>query len=296
MTADDRWPTIRYAPVGDLTLAYETFGNPADPTILLVMGLGAQMLGWPDELCESLAASGHHVIRFYNRDIGLSTHLDHLPAPSTPDLLLRRSTPYRLTDMANDTFGLLDHLGIEQVHLVGTSMGGFISQTMALRSPERIRTLSLSMTSTGSRRVGQPTAAVLRRLARQNPPASRQAAMDDTAATYRIIGSPGHGDEDKMRELAGISWDRSSNPNGRLRQLAAIMAQSDRTAALRTLRIPTVVVHGLSDPLVAASGGLALAKAISGATFVGYHGMGHDLPHSRWGDLSASIVGLIDRA
>ena len=172
------WPSVRVASVNGLQLAYETFGDPDRPTILLVMGLGTQMIAWPDELCEALADAGFHVVRFDNRDAGLSTFID-APAPSIADLLLKRNVAYSLEDMADDAFGLLDHLGIERAHVAGTSMGGMIAQTMALRSPERVLTLCLSMTSTGSRRVGRPTPSVVRQMATAKASVSRAAAMDD---------------------------------------------------------------------------------------------------------------------
>lgn len=284
---------VRRAKVNGIEIAYETFGDPSDPTILLVMGLGTQMLAWPDEMCEAFAGAGHHVIRYDNRDVGLSTHLDHA-VPSLPDMVLKRGTPYSISDMADDAFGLLDELGIERFHLVGASMGGFISQTIALAQPERVRTLTLIMTSTGSRRVGRPTPSVMRRLAKQTEVDSREAAIEATLETYRVIGSPDHLDEDHLRDLAGRAFDRAHNPAGRMRQLAAIMAQPDRTAALRRLRVPTLVIHGLDDPLVTPSGGLALAKAIPGATFIGHSGMGHDLPHSMWKPITDDILRLID--
>ncbi|MFN8017413.1 MAG: alpha/beta fold hydrolase [Acidimicrobiales bacterium] len=291
----DAAPTIQKAPVNGLELAYETFGDPSDPAIVLVMGLGTQMLAWPEELCEALAGAGHHVVRFDNRDIGLSTHLD-LPVPSLGDMLLQRNVPYRLDDMASDVLGLADHLGIDRFHLVGASMGGFISQTVALAQPSRVRTMTLIMTSTGSRRVGRPTPAVMRRLARQERSGTREQAMDAAVAVYRVIGSPSHLDEALIRELAGRSYDRADDSEGRQRQLAAIMAQPNRTAGLRRLRIPTLVVHGLDDPLVSPSGGLALAKAIPGATFVGHAGMGHDLPRTLWPVLVDDVLSLIHRA
>lgn len=289
------WPTIQVAPVNGIELAYETFGDPADDAILLVMGLGTQMLAWPDALCTALADAGHFVIRYDNRDVGLSTKID-APVPSIPDLLLQRKVAYRLDDMATDAFALLDHLGVQRAHLAGTSMGGFISQTMALRSPERVRTLSLSMTSTGSRKVGRPSPGVIKMMATAKPPADRAAAMEDAVAVNTILGSPRHQDADQIRELSGIAWDRSHDPDGRLRQLGAILAQPNRTERLRTLRIPTVVVHGLDDPLVSVSGGIALARAIPGATFIGHHGMGHDLPLTLWRSLVDDQLALIARA
>ncbi|MFN7149067.1 MAG: alpha/beta fold hydrolase [Microthrixaceae bacterium] len=285
---------IRYAPVGDIELAYETFGDPTDPAILLVMGLGTQMIAWPDEMCELLADAGHHVIRFDNRDVGLSTHLD-LPAPSLPDMLLRRDPAYTVGDMASDALGLLDHLEADRAHVVGASMGGFISQTLALAAPDRVLSLALLMTSTGSRRVGQASPKILQHMARRVPAQTRDAAAEESVRNYRLIGSPSHLDEELVRELAGRAYDRSYDPAGVQRQLAAILAQPNRTRDLRRIAAPTLVVHGLDDPLVAASGGLAIARAIPGATFIGHSGMGHDLPRTLWRTLTADILSLVDR-
>lgn len=285
---------VRHAAVGDIEIAYETFGDPADPAILLVMGLGAQMIAWPEELCGLLADAGHHVIRFDNRDAGLSTHLD-LPAPTLPDLLLRREPPYTVSDMAHDALGLLDHLEVPRAHVVGASMGGFISQTIALARPDRVRSLSLVMTSTGSRRVGQASPRVLQRMATRTPASTREAAIDEAVQTYRLIGSPAHLDESLVRELAARSYDRCYDPAGTQRQLAAVVAQPNRTRDLRRIAVPTLVVHGLDDPLISASGGLAIARAIPGATFIGHSGMGHDLPRSLWRTLAADVLSLIDR-
>jgi pimeloyl-ACP methyl ester carboxylesterase len=293
-TAQDDRTRTRYAPVGDIQIAYETFGDPARPAILLVMGLGTQMIAWPDEMLALLADAGHHVIRFDNRDVGLSTHLD-VPAPSRRDMVLRRNPPYTVRDMADDAVGLLDHLGIARAHVVGASMGGFISQTLALAHPDRVLSLTLVMTSTGSRRVGQASPRVLHRMATREPATSREAAIEESVQTYRLIGSPEHLDEGLVRELAGRAYDRAHDPDGMQRQLAAILAQPNRTRDLRRISVPTLVVHGLDDPLVAASGGLAIAKAIPGATFIGHSGMGHDLPRTLWRTLAADILSLVDR-
>lgn len=290
---DDR-SRIRYAPVGGIEIAHETFGDPADPAVLLVMGLGTQMIAWPDEMCALLADAGHHVIRFDNRDIGLSTHLD-VPPPSLPGMLLRRDPPYTIADMAGDALGLLDHLGVHRAHVVGASMGGFIAQTLALARPDRVLSLSLAMTSTGSRRVGHTAPKVLHRMATRTPAPTREAAVEEAVETYRLIGSPTHLDEDLVRELAGRAYDRAYDPDGMRRQLAAVVAQPNRTRHLRRLDVPTLVVHGLDDPLVAPSGGLALARTIPGATFIGHSGMGHDLPRTLWRELSADILSLVDR-
>jgi pimeloyl-ACP methyl ester carboxylesterase len=212
-------------------------------------------------------------------------------------MVLKKDPPYRIDDMADDAAALADALGIARFHLVGASMGGFISQTIAIRYPHRVRSLTLIMTSTGSRRVGRPTPAVMRRLAQPRVITTRDEAMESAVAVYRVIGSPDHLDEDLIRELAGRSWDRcDQDADGRMRQLAAIMAQPDRTKALGALRIPTLIVHGLSDPLVSASGGLALARSIPGATFIGHQGMGHDLPRTLWPVLVNDILSLVDRS
>ncbi len=283
---------IRKVAVGDLELAYETFGNPEDPAMLLVMGLGTQMIAWPDPFCQDLAAAGRYVVRFDNRDVGLSTHLSELPAPRPRQVLLRRErAPYSLDDLTTDVLALMDGLGFADVDLVGVSMGGFIAQTLAIRAPERVRTLSLLMTSTGSKRVGHPSPRIARDLLRGRPQRERDAAIAAALQVFALIGSPGYAlDVEYLSEQAGRSYDRGYDPKGYLRQLAAVLSQPDRTSALRTLAVPTLVVHGLHDPLVSVTGGLALAKVIPGARFVGFSGMGHDLPRPLWGPLAEEIT------
>ena len=279
-------------------IAYETFGDSADPAILLIMGLGTQMIAWPDEMCEGLAARGHHVIRFDNRDVGLSTHLTEVRAPSLTDLLLRRSDPpYTINTMADDTVGLMTGLGIGSAHIVGASMGGFIAQHVALRHRSRVRSMTLIMTSTGSRLVGNPKPRLFTRLAKRRGLADRTSAQQYAIETFRMIGSRGYAfDEEYLAALAGESYDRAHDPGGYLRQLAAIVAQPDRTSALARLDIPALVIHGLHDPLVAPSGGLAVARQLRNAKFVGYHGMGHDLPRELWPDMVSEITALAARA
>lgn len=281
-----------------IEIAYETFGDPADPPILLVMGLGTQMLAWPDALCEGLADRGFYVVRFDNRDCGLSTHFDGQRAPSFVEVVVRRQRPpYTIDDMARDTAGLMDALGLESVHLVGASMGGFISQTVAIHYPKRVRSLTLIMTSTGNRRVGNPKPAVFSRLTKRRVAADRTSAQQAAVETFRIIGSKGYAfDEEYLRDLGGRSYDRAYDPAGYVRQLAAIAAQPDRSEQLRRVKVPALVIHGLHDPLVAPSGGLAAAKLLPNAKFVGYAGMGHDLPRELWHDYVMEIAGLAGRA
>lgn len=289
---------VRTVAANGIEIAYETFGDHTAPPIVLVMGLGTQMLAWPDEMCHGLADAGYHVVRFDNRDVGLSTHLHGVRAPTIADMLARRAKPpYTLADMAEDTVALCDALGLQQVHLVGASMGGFIAQTVAVRYPRRLRSLTLIMTSTGSKLVGNPKPALFSRLTRRRVSNDRAQAQAAALETFRIIGSRGFAfDEDYLADLAGRSYDRAYDPSGYLRQLAAIMAQPNRTEQLRRIPVPALVIHGLHDPLVAPSGGLAAARQLADAKFVGYSGMGHDLPRELWPDFVHEISTLAGRA
>ena len=286
--------TLGRVAANGIELAYETFGDASAPPVVLIMGLATQMIAWPDELCDGLARNGLFVVRFDNRDVGESTHLRNLPPPRLADIVVRRRPPpYSIGDMAADVAGLLDSLGLGQVHLVGASMGGFIAQTLALEHAGRVRTLTLMMTSTGSRRVGQPRPQVYARLLRRRVAAGRPAAIAATVETFRLIGSPGFAfDEQYIRDLAGRSYDRGYDPDGARRQLAASVSQPNRTADLRRITVPTLVIHGLHDPLVAPSGGLAIARAIPHSRFAGFSGMGHDLPRALWPEFVRQIATL----
>jgi pimeloyl-ACP methyl ester carboxylesterase len=289
-------PETHYAAANGLKLAYETFGDKDRPPVLLIMGLGTQMIAWPDELCEQIADRGFHVVRYDNRDIGLSTHLDDAPVPSMRDILLRRRPPYKISDMAADAVGLMDELGIDSAHVVGASMGGFIAQTLAGRHPNRVRSLTLIMTSTGSRLVGYPRPQLIRHLLARRTVRNREEAEQAVIETFALIGSKGYAfDEEYLRELAGRSYERSLDRRGYLRQLAAVMAQPNRTKFLRDIKVPTLVMHGLDDPLVNVSGGLALAKHIRGAQFIGFKGMGHDLPRELWPRFADEICSIAER-
>jgi pimeloyl-ACP methyl ester carboxylesterase len=280
-----------------IEIAYETFGDPSHSPVLLVMGLGTQMIAWPDAFCAALAERSHYVVRFDNRDSGLSTHLRDIRGPNPMLVAMkRRRPPYMLDDMAADTVGLMDALGLGSVHLVGVSMGGFIAQTIAVTQPERLRSLTLMLTSTGSRFVGYAKPRMMWHLLRRRSVSSRQDAMDFAVDTFRRIGSPGFAfDEERVRDVAARSYERGHDPGGYVRQLAAIMAQPDRTKALRRIDLPTLVLHGLADPLVSVSGGKALAKAIPGARFYGFRGMGHDMPRELWPLFVDEICALAER-
>jgi pimeloyl-ACP methyl ester carboxylesterase len=288
---------VQRARVGDLEIAYETFGSPADPPLLLVMGLATQMIGWPDEFCRDLADRGLHVIRFDNRDIGLSTHLDDRGAPDIMAVFAgdRSGVPYALADLADDTVGLLDALGLDSAHVVGASMGGMVAQLVAIRHPERVRSLTSIMSTTGDPAVGAPAEAAMGVLLA--PPApDRASAIQRAVDTYRVIGSPGFEfDEPAVRERAGLSYDRRYNPAGVARQLAAILTTPDRTADLGRLAVPTLVVHGRQDALVNVSGGRATAAAVPGAELLLVDGMGHDLPREVWPQLVERITALVQR-
>ncbi|MCW2681542.1 MAG: alpha/beta hydrolase fold protein [Frankiales bacterium] len=291
-------PDLKTLPANGIEIAYETFGERGAPPIVLVMGLGTQMLAWPDELCEDLAQRGHHVVRFDNRDVGASTHFTGIRAPSIAALLSRRARPpYTIDDMADDCLALIDALDLAPVHLVGASLGGFIAQTAALRRQSSLRSLTLIMTSTGSRRVGQAAPRLISRLLQRPVVTDREAAMRSIIDTFTVIGSKGYAlDEERLRDVAGRSFERGYDPGGYRRQLAAVIAQPNRTERLREIRVPTLVMHGLHDPLVAPSGGLALARRIRGSRFVGFNGMGHDLPRELWPEFADHISALVRRA
>jgi pimeloyl-ACP methyl ester carboxylesterase len=284
--------------VGDVEICFESFGDPADPALLLIMGLGTQMLGWHEDFCADLAGRGFHVIRYDNRDIGRSTILDSYPAPTVGQLIRRdkRAAAYTLAEMAADGVGLLDHLGIERAHLVGVSMGGMIAQTIAARRPERVLSLTSIMSSTGSRWRGQPALRTYRKFLR--PVSSDRATyIAQTAALFEIIGSPGfERDPDDLHDLLGAMYDRGHDPSSVSRQLAAIVASGNRTEELHRITAPTLVIHGTADRLVNASGGRATARAIPGARLLMIEGMGHDLPRGAWPQLIDAIVENAHRA
>lgn len=284
--------TVRMADAGrGISLAYEEFGDDGAEPLLLVAGLGQQLHSWPTAFCEQLADRGYRVVRFDNRDAGTSTHLDYRP-PTPVAIARRRWHPeqYDLVDMATDTAGLLDALGWDDAHLVGVSMGGMIAQTVAAHGPGRVRTLTSIMSTTGARRVGRPALSTWARMAGR-PPANQRAAAAKAVRMFRHIGSHGFPfDEAWVREQAALAWDRDPSSDGVGRQLAAIFRSGDRTAQLRAVTAPTLVIHGDRDRMVHPTGGLATVRAITGARLQTIRGMGHDLPTGAW----PKLLDLID--
>ena len=276
---------------GAITLCYETFGSENDPPMLLIMGLGMQMLGWPEDFCTQLADRGFYVVRYDNRDIGRSTRIHGRP-PTAGQLLRRKISPvlYDLGDMADDADRLLSKLGLAPAHVVGASMGGMIAQMLAARHPESVRSLVSIMSMTGNRWSGQPALRIYPYLLRAAP-TEREAYVEHMSRMFSIIGSTGlPQDTDRIRDMMGRSYDRGHDPAASGRQLGAIVASGDRTAELRKITAPTLVIHGSRDPMVSPSGGKATAKAIPGARLMVVDGMGHDIPEAAWPQIVPAIA------
>jgi pimeloyl-ACP methyl ester carboxylesterase len=262
-------------------IAYHRLGQPDAPAVLLIMGVAAQSIHWPDEFCHALVERGLQAIRFDNRDAGLSTHLTDAPPPNLPAALGGdlSSASYTLSDMAADTVGLLDVLGIQKAHVVGASMGGYIAQTMAIEHPERVRPLVSMTSTTGGMRVGRPAPEVLREVFSGPPATTREEVIQMMLRAARAVGSPGYPvNEREVAARAGRAYDRCHDPAGAARQGVAAIASGDRTERLRRLAVPALVIHGLADRMCDVSGGRATADAIPGADLVLIEGMGHDLP------------------
>lgn len=282
----------RLVRVGDVELCYETFGADDAPAMLMVMGLGSQMLVWADEFCATLAGHGFRVIRFDNRDNGRSTIFRQAKPPTLRQLMLRdrRGAAYSLDAMAADAVGPLDRLGIERAHVVGASMGGMISQLIAINHPDRVRSLVSIMSTTGNWRVGLPKPKMLRMILGR-PRKDREGYIEDLVATFQAIGSKRYPPpEAELRALAERCFERGVTAAGTARQLAAIQTAPDRTPKLRQLRLPATIIHGSSDPLISPSGGRATAAAIPGAKLLMLDGMGHDLPRPLWPQITDAIL------
>lgn len=269
-----------------IQIAYETHGDPSAPTVLMIMGLGGQLTMWPDELVTDLVAGGYRVITFDNRDIGLShQHTGEKPPAILRQILLRRlgiklKTPYALHDMAHDTIGLLDALKLDRVHLVGISMGGMIAQHVSAMVPDRVSSLTAIMTTTGNPKLPRPSGNVMKAMVRRGPPpTTRDAIIDLSVATFGVIGTPGEDhNTNGMRDRITRSYDRNYNPAGVARQMSAIVSAGDFRKHTRSIKAPTLVVHGSADPLVPIEGGRDIAKLVHGARLEVIEGMGHDVP------------------
>jgi pimeloyl-ACP methyl ester carboxylesterase len=287
------------ADVNGITIAYETFGDPTDPTVLLVMGLGSQMVGWDEGFCALLVGRGFHVVRFDNRDVGESTWietpgLDPMAAVMKAMGGAAPDAPYRLEDMADDAAGLLDHLGIARAHVVGASMGGMIAQTLAIRHAARLRSLTSIMSTTGERDVGQADPSILGSLVTPRPTA-REDSIAYGVEVMRTIGSV-HFDEERALARATAEVDRGINPLGTPRQLLAIVASGSRASGLAGVDLPALVVHGRRDRLVDFSGGQRTAQLIAGADLLAIDDMAHDLPVVHWTRVADAIADVAHRA
>ena len=283
----------RFCEVGDgVTLCYETYGTDDDPPVLLIMGLGTQMIAWPEPFCRELAGRGFYVVRFDNRDVGRSTWMHGRP-PTVRELLRRRidKPPYTLSDLARDAAGLIEALDLRSVHVVGASMGGMVAQMLAVEHPELVRSLTSIMSNTGHRFSGQPSLSIYRYLLRRAPE-ERDAFVEHMMGLFEAIGSRELGrDFERLRATAELTFERGLNPAGTGRQLGAIISSGDRTKALGQIDVPTLVIHGTKDPMVAPSGGRATARAIRGSRLLMVDGMGHDLPDEAWPQLVQAIAG-----
>jgi pimeloyl-ACP methyl ester carboxylesterase len=292
-------PNVR---ANGINVEYEEFGDRSGRPLLLIMGLGGQMILWRTEFCQTLAARGHRVIRFDNRDVGRSSYFDHLGVPDVMAAVTAALTrqpitaPYLLRDMAADAAGLLDALAIERAHVVGASMGGMIAQAMAIAHPTRLRSLTSIMSTTGNPSLPPARPDALGVLLAPAP-TNREESIERGVSVFRTIGSPGFPfEEAEVRALAAESYERGFNPGGVIRQLVAILASGSRKEALQAVRVPTLVIHGKDDPLVPVQAGEDTAEAVPGAQLMVIEGMGHDLPRAVWPRIIEAISTLTARA
>jgi pimeloyl-ACP methyl ester carboxylesterase len=291
-------PTLPRCHANGIEIEYDAFGSPTDPAMLLIMGLSMQLTGWEPGFCTRLADRGFHVIRFDNRDMGLSTYFDEAGVPDVGAVLGgdHSQVAYLLADLADDAAGLLTALGIEAAHAVGVSMGGMILQELLLRHPDRLLTACSIMSTTGAGDVGQPSPAAIAALLTPAP-TNREEAIAKGVASWRVFESPAYPHpEEYLREHEAAFYDRAFHPAGSARQLAAILASPDRTPGLKAVDTPTLVIHGEADPLVNISGGRATAAAIPDAELRTYPGMGHDLPPELWDSFVEEITKNTARA
>lgn len=288
------------APANGIDLAYETFGDPSDPTLLLIMGLNAQRVMWDEGFCALLVARGFHVVRFDNRDVGGSTWID-TPGLDVGATLMEvlggdnAKVPYFLSDMAADAAGLIKHLGVESAHIVGASMGGMIAQALAIEHPGVVRSLTSIMSTTGEPGYGEQAPELVPLLLRPAPE-GREAIIEAGIETFRLIGHPDHFDEVRSRQIAEQAYANGINPQAIGHQLLAIVASGSRAEGLARLDLPALVVHGRGDKLVGFSGGQRTAELIAGADFLAIDDMAHDLPRVHWPRIADAIATVANRA
>lgn len=294
---DVKYTAPAFADANGIRICYDSFGDPANAPLVLIMGLAAQMILWEEDFCKQLAAHGFWVVRFDNRDIGLSTKFGSSRTPSKPEMLLTALSPklsrppYKLLDMAKDTVGLMNALSIGSAHVVGVSMGGAIAQELAIHFPKRVRTLTSIMSSTGNPKLPRPNPEALAVLTKRAP-AHREAYLEQYAATWATLAGEYY-PFNKVRTLqqGAASFERGINPPGVARQLLAIIASGNRSKALGSVRLPALVIHGSLDPLVPVEGGRDTARVIPGAKLLVIDGMGHTLPREVW----PQIIGAIEQ-
>lgn len=282
-----------------IDIAFERRGDVSDPAVLLIMGLGAQLVHWPKRLLDELVSRGLCIIRFDNRDAGRSTHMHDAPMPDLPAALAGdfSSVSYTLSDMAADAVGLLDYLGIHAAHVVGASMGAAIAQTMAIEHPARVRSLTSMMFSTGAKDVGQVHPETQKVLFSGPPPTTREEAIEQAIRRAPIVRSPAYpATPEYIAEITGLAWDRDHDMLAMARQSVATVASGDRTERLRSVAVPTLVIHGTNDTICDVSGGRATAAAIPGAELMLIDGMGHDLPVELAGRIADRIAATVRRA
>jgi len=288
-------PNVR---ANGIDLEYDEHGSPDDPGFLLVMGLTAQLTAWDERFCAQLAGHGFRVVRYDNRDVGLSSRITGGPTPDVMKAISgdHSSASYTIADMADDAAGLLDALGMSPAHVMGVSMGGMIVQSLVVRHPDKVRSLCSIMSTTGDPSVGQPSAEAIGALLAP-PPANREEAGDRGLAATKVIGSPAYAQDDAaVRERSMAAYERAHDPAGFARQMVGIVASPDRTADLGSVAVPTLVIHGEVDPLVDVSGGKATAAAIPGAELLVLPGMGHDLPPQLWTQIIDAAVANASKA
>jgi len=285
------------ANANNIRIEYETFGDPSSPPILLVIGLGSQLIYWDEDFCQQLADAGLYVIRFDNRDAGLSTKLDEAGAPDVMDVIgklvagQKVTAPYTIEDMAADAVGLLDDLKIEKAHICGMAMGGMIAQAIAIGFPRRVLSLTSIYSTTGNPELPRPKPEVMGLLLAP-PPQEREPFIEFDLNLFRAVTGPRFGmDEEWVRNMIGRAYDRDFCPQGTARQLVAILTQGNRKTGLKDVKVPTLVIHGDADPLVPVEAGRDTAEAVPGAELKIIQGMGHDLPRGElWAQIAKDII------